>query len=366
MSHYFEIIGVSSYDDKHFSEVANREQIRMINIEMTRSFSPLKDIIALYRMSIFFLNEKPSIVHSHTPKAGLIAMVSAWITRVPVRLHTLAGMPLMEAKGLKKFILKFIEKITCSCAHRIYPNSLGLHNYVIENKLCSSRKIQVLGNGSTNGINVNHFDPEKVFEDDEKRNSFRESLNISSEDFIFCFVGRIVKDKGIKELVKAFEQMKSLSTKSSKLLLVGPIGNDRDSLGEDVEVFLSSCPDIILAGRHDDIRPFLAISDVFVFPSYREGFPNVVLQAGAMGLPCIVSDINGNNEIIVPGSNGILVPPKMISPLKEAMLLLISDNNMRIELANQAREMIVSRYLQNPLWKLLLKEYQSLLAKKGN
>ena len=160
MSDYFKVIGVSSYDFKHFKEIEHREGIQMHNVLMTRSITPLRDLFSLWRMYRLFKKVKPSIVHSHTPKAGLIAMIAAALSGVPVRLHTLAGLPFMESTGVKRSLLTLCERITYSCAHRIYPNSRGLLNYVSKMKLCSPDKLKLIGNGSSNGIDTTAFDPQ--------------------------------------------------------------------------------------------------------------------------------------------------------------------------------------------------------------
>jgi glycosyltransferase involved in cell wall biosynthesis len=364
MSKYFDVIGVSSRDEKHFSEVIEREGIRMFDIEMPRQITPIKDLLALYKMFLLFCKEKPSIVHSHTPKAGFIAMIAAFFSRVPVRLHTIAGLPLMESKGIYKLLLIISERITCYCAHYIFPNSIGLYHYVVDHKLCNPNKLKVIGNGSSNGIDTDYFNAQIIFEKPEDRNKFRNSLKILPGSCAFCYVGRIVKDKGIKEIVEAYRNLDNQIPGSSKLLLLGPMGTEKDSIGEDLELIIKLNPNITYVGRHDDIRTFLAASDVFVFPSYREGFPNAVLQAGAMGLPCIVTDIPGNNEIIINNQNGLVVKAKDSNELFKAMHRLLIDPTLRDNLAKNSRRMITSRYQQPPFWKALLAEYQTLIEEK--
>lgn len=362
MSDYFEVIGVSSYDTKHFEEIESREGIQMRSVAMTRSITPLLDLISLWRMYRLFKKVKPSIVHSHTPKAGLIAMVAAALSGVPVRLHTLAGLPLMESKGVKRSLLALCEKVTYSCAHRIYPNSLGLFNVVLKMRLCNSDKLKLIGNGSSNGIDTKIFDPEVVvIETGFDRQEIRKSFNIPDEVCVFCFVGRLVKDKGIKELIEAFMLLCRDVYYDSRLLLIGPMGSEGDNFRKYIEHAISLNPRIIYAGRQDDIRPYLAASDIFVFPSYREGFPNVVLQAGAMGLPCIVTDIPGSNEIIINNQNGLIVHAKDNEQLYKTMFKLLIDPELRNSLAKNARQMIINRYQQKPLWEALLQEYKTLL-----
>jgi len=366
LSEFFHVLGVSTRDEKHFPEVIRREKVPMVEIEMTRSISFLKDLKALVRMIRLFQKEKPCIVHSHSPKAGLIAMVAAKITGVHIRLHTIAGMPLMEAKGLRRWILSLSERITYACATALFPNSQGLKKYLMENNLVNPSKVRIIGNGSSNGVDLEYFSTSNFNNLTVLRKKVRKDWGLNENDFVFCFIGRLVKDKGLKELVEAFLKIiennkKKSDNKNAKLLLIGPLVKGRDEPDSFTSKRIVDNQDIIHVGRHDDIRPFLIAADVFVFPSYREGLPNAVLQAGAMGLPCIVSDIYGCNEIIIHGENGLIVPPKNTARLFEAMSSLINDENLRVKLASNARPMIASRYEQKAFLAELLKTYKEYL-----
>jgi glycosyltransferase involved in cell wall biosynthesis len=180
---------------------------------------------------------------------------------------------------------------------------------------------------------------------------------------VFCFVGRIVKDKGINKLLSAFDRL-SKENKDVKLLLVGPEERELDPISKQSQEIIKNNKQVISVGFQKDVRPFLAQSDVFVFPSYREGFPNVVMQAGAMELPSIVTNINGSNEIIEEGVNGTIIPVKDENALFDKMKLLAEDENLRNNLAKNARQMIVDRYEQKFVWNELLDEYNRLLSEK--
>jgi len=302
---------------------------------------------------MFLHKEKPFIVHSHTPKAGIVGMMAAWLNKVPVRIHTVAGLPLMESTGIKRQLLNFVEKLTYSFATKVYPNSYGLRDFLVSEKLCNAKKLKVICNGSSNGIDTTFFDP--IHFNVESKKWLRESLNIDENDFVFIFIGRLVKDKGINELVAVFNEM---NYDKCKLLLVGSFEKKLDPLMPETERLIEDDKNIIAIGYQDDVRPFLAISHCLVFPSYREGFPNVVMQAGAMGLPSIVTNINGCNEIIIEGENGIIIPSKDVSALSDAMIYVF-DNPMEVNrMASNARLMIVNRYEQKEVWKAILAEYK--------
>jgi glycosyltransferase involved in cell wall biosynthesis len=357
MNKYFEVIGISSHDEKHLSEVGEREGIVTHAIEMPRTISPVKDLIALCKLFIYFKKVKPTIVHTHTPKAGLLGMLASKFAGVPIRLHTVGGLPLVEVEGAKRVLLNFIEKLTYACAHNVYPNSKGLKQIIIENNFCDESKLKVLGNGGSNGINTTFFAPNYIENANEERENLRQKLQIESNDLVFCFVGRIATEKGIVELLDVFEELQA--NHKIKLILVGTFEKHYGILGDDIKERIEKNTSILFLGRFDDVRPYYAMSDIYVFPSYREGFPNSVLEASAMSLPCIVTDINGCNEIIEDGINGLLIKPKDRIELKSAMQKLIDNPIYRNELASNARPHVEKYFKREVVWDALLGEYNN-------
>lgn len=356
----FDVLGVSSKGEE-LQEVKDSEGIAVYELAMTRTISPIKDVKALWNFYKLCKKEKPHIVHSHTPKAGIVGMLGAKLAGVPIRLHTVAGMPLMETKGLKRRILEFVEKLTYFCATKIYPNSTVLYDFILENNYVTREKLKVIAKGSSNGINMSYFSSSQI--EDEEKQHLKMELNIQQEDFVFIFVGRLVGDKGINELVKAFSE---LNTPKIKLILVGGEERELDPLKPETIAEIERNENIYSVGFQKDVRPYFAVSDALVFPSYREGFPNVVMQAGAMGLPSIVSDINGCNEIIIEGENGVIIPPKNVEKLQEKIVFLYENKAFYHKLKQNAREMIVSRYEQSLVWNALLEEYQNILKNTKN
>lgn len=358
MTEHFDVIAVSS-SGKLLDEVGFHEGVKTVPVEMTRAITPLQDLKALWNLFWLFKKERPDIVHTHTPKAGLLGMIASRLAGVPIRLHTVAGLPLMENRGLKRKVLEFVEWLTYSCATKVYPNSSNLAQFIIKSKFCKNAKLKVLGNGSSNGINTAFFKLTPELEG--AASNLRKELNISTNDFVFVFVGRLVRDKGIEELVAAFSELKK-QYKSIKLLLVGPFEPTLDPISTQALQFIQEDADIINVGFQQDIRPYLALSHALAFPSYREGFPNVPMQAGCFHLPSIVTNINGCNEIIVEGQNGLIIPVKCTKALREAMEKLLSDKELYKQLKANARSMIVARYDQQLFWNILLNEYQDQLS----
>lgn len=355
MDAHYKVTAVSS-DKKYLEIVGKKEGVDVFHVEMTRKITPLKDIKSVIELYFFFKKHKPFIVHTHTPKAGIVGMLAAKLAGVPHRLHTVAGLPLLEASGIKRTVLDFVEKLTYACATKIYPNSFGLREIILRNKFCNPDKLKVLANGSSNGIDTDHFS-RAHFRQTETAD-LKKSLNIADDDFVFVFVGRLVSDKGINELARAFAQI-SVANPKTKLLLVGAAENDLDPLLPATLQAIDKNPNILPVGFQKDVRPYLAISSALAFPSYREGFPNVVMQAGAMELPCIVSDINGCNEIISDGQNGLVIPPKNDEALCSAMQRMLSDTALFEEMKRNARPAIVERYKQSFVWQAILSEYRT-------
>lgn len=359
MSSYFDVHAISSPGDS-LAKVEENENALVHEVKMEREPSPVYDLRSLFRLYSVLKRIKPQIVHTHTPKAGLLGMAASFFLRVPVRLHTVAGIPWMESTGVKRKVLIQVEKITYFFATHVYSNSKELQKFILTNNLINSSKLTVIANGSSNGVNTDFYDrtPELV---DEVKN-LKSEFNFGDERVI-VFVGRLVKDKGIEELLEVYRRISA--NQEIKLLLVGPFEPERDPLTESAMELIITNPNIVTTGFVNDVRPYLMLGDFLAFPSYREGFPNVPMQAGALGIPCIATDINGCNEIIVDGVNGIIIPPKDTEALYEAANQLLNDEELLSTLAANSRRLIVERYDQKLVWKNLLSEYRSHIEHAG-
>ena len=352
LSEKYEVVALSSPAEE-LPLIAEREGVRTIAVPMERHISPFKDLKALIKMVGVFRKEKPTMVHSMTPKAGLICMIAAWLTRVPVRVHTFTGLVWPTATGLKRRVLMVTDRLTCACATHIIPEGEGVKNDLLSNGI-TKKSLKVLGYGNVRGVDMNHFSrrPEVMALAQEIRNK---------EVFTFIFVGRIVKDKGINELCVAMDKLAGLSP--VRLLLVGSYEDDLDPISQQSKDMIEHNPSISWVGSKsgDELLAYYAVADCFVFPSYREGFPNTVLEAGVMGLPSIVTDINGSREIIREGENGMVIPTKDENALFSAMLEMIRNKTARERMANNARQMIASRFEQGFVRKCLYDFYDEIL-----
>jgi glycosyltransferase involved in cell wall biosynthesis len=357
----FDVIMISA-DGKEAEVLEELEGCEMITLPMERSVSPLNDLRSLSRLIRIFRNIRPDIVHSHTPKAGLLGMLAAWITRVPVRLHTVAGLPWIGYQGFSYALLRKMEQLTAACALRVYPNSSGLYDFLDHQRVAKVSKMKLLGRGSSNGIDCTYFSRSAIPQSDIEK--LRQQVNVTREGWVWIFVGRLVREKGLCELFGAFDRLFQFFPQD-QLWLVGEEEVERDPLPKDAVSWMISHPGVKRFGFREDVRPYFAAADVLVFPSYREGFPNVPLQAGAMECAMILSDINGCNELVKHRENGLLVPPQNEEALFQTMQQLRENAAWRKEMAGYNRKMIVENYSQETIWKLMLAEYRYFLEKKS-
>ena len=353
LNQYYNVAGVATNDYK-LPLLAKQEGVRTFPVKIERNIRPWADLVALFQLYRLFRKEKPFMVHSITPKAGLLSMMAAYLAGVPRRIHTFTGLIFPTSSGFRKWMLLKFDQLICLFATHVYPEGKGVRNDLI-NYGVTKKPLRIIGNGNVNGVDLQHFNPDGY--DKEQEISFRKDHGLGSDDFIFMSIGRLVNDKGIRELVSAFSKLES-SQQNIKLILVGHVDSEVDQLPKETWDEINSNSHISFVGIIEDVRPYLAFADVLVFPSYREGFPNVVLESGAMGLPAIVSDINGCNEIITHGHNGLIIPPRDENALYDAMSVLLENKVLLEELALNSRPVIVEKFDRNFVWECLIKEYR--------
>lgn len=348
----YDIQLLSSAGEK-LDDICLKYNIRGHRVEMFRRFSFFKDIKSLWNVIKVLRREKPYMVHSMTPKAGLICMLAAWFVRVPRRVHTFTGLVWPTALGFSRKILMLTDCITCICATHIIPEGQGVLDDL--EKHITNKPMKVLGYGNVRGVDMLRFSRrEEII---EKSKALRK-IGV----FTFIFVGRIVRDKGINELVNAFVQLYNKYS-NVRLLLVGKYENELDPLEQETlnKINIVSAIESVGPKYGEDLLGYYVASDCFVFPSYREGFPNTVLEAGAMELPSIVTNINGSREIIIEGENGIIIPSKDVDALYSAMEQMFIDKEKRIYMASRARSMIATRFEQSFVQKCLYEFYDEIL-----
>ena len=348
----YEIQLLSSSGEK-LDNLCRDYHIKGHRVEMYRRMSPLKDIKSLYRLIKVFHKEKPYMIHSMTPKAGLLCMLAAWMTGVPRRVHTFTGLVWPITTGVSRRILMFTDWLTCACATHVIPEGKGVLNDLQQH--ITKKPMKVLGYGNVRGVNMKQI---------SRRKEIMEKAELLKKEnvFTFIFVGRLVGDKGINELIEAFALLQD-NYPHVRLLLIGPYEAQIDPLKEETLKRIQDLAAIEALGPMygDDLLAYYAASDCFVFPSYREGFPNTVLEAGAMELPSIVTDINGSREIIMHEENGIIIPSKNMGALYSAMEYMLKNDEKRKYMEKNARQLIESRFEQSFVQKCLLDFYDEII-----
>ncbi|PZX53876.1 glycosyltransferase involved in cell wall biosynthesis [Algoriphagus ratkowskyi] len=346
-----------SADGRELPHVIKVEGGRHKIIPFTRKITPFQDLKCLWLLYQLIKKERPDIVHTHTPKAGLLGMIAAKLAGVKVRIHTLAGIPFMAALGKKRDFLKQMEMVTYSFATHVWPNSNGLKNFVIENKLCLAEKLTVIGKGSSNGVDLEKFNREVLKENHLVAATMR--ILPGEDDFIILSVGRLVKDKGIQELVNAFLGSKIVS--KSKLVLLGSFEQDLNPLSPEIIKTITDHPRIVQIDWTDHVAHYLALADVLVHASHREGFPNVLLEAAAMEVPVICSDAIGNTDVIRQQMTGLIFPVKNEAVLKEAMEFAYVKRDKMAELADNLYQETIENYKRSNIQNEIFAQYQLIL-----
>lgn len=354
LSDYYDVELITSHSES-IEKIKAYENVTVTLVDFTRQINPLKDLKILFLLWRHFRHRQPDMVYSITPKAGLLGMISAWLARVPVRLHLIVGLAYFGSSGKRRFLLKTIEKITYFFATHLYANSLNLPKIIAEE--LTSKAVNVIAHGSVNGVDTDYFNDTMST---EEKSALRQRLNIAQDAFILLFTGRIVGDKGVNELISAFDSLSSTYSKLT-LLMVGDFEHHLDPIAQDSYEIIKNHPRIRIVPFQDDIRPYFCISDLLILPSYREGLPNVLIEGGSCGIVMIATDINGCNEVIIHGENGLLVEPKNTLHLIETIQKLLREPDLYASLKQNARQSILNRYDQHAYWNALHHELETLL-----
>jgi len=355
--HGWDVLMISS-DGREVQQVIRSEEVRHEVVSFTRQITPFQDLVCIWKLIQLFKREKPDIVHTHTPKAGLLGMIAAKFAGLNIRIHTIAGIPYMAAEGRRRGLLEKVEKWTYDYATEVWPNSEGLKSFVLEQQLCPESKLRIIGKGSSNGVDLSKFNREVLKENHLVAATMR--ILPGEDDFIILAVGRLVKDKGIQELVDAFLESKIASM--SKLVLLGSYEQELDPLSPELIQTIESNPRIVQIDWSDHVAHYMALSDLLVHASHREGFPNVLLEAGAMQLPIICSDIIGNRDIITQQKTGLIFPVKDKEVLKEAMEFAFVKREKMTNMATSLFTEIIENYDRRKIHEELLSNYNRLLS----
>jgi glycosyltransferase involved in cell wall biosynthesis len=335
-----------------------REGVEVHGVPMARSITPARDLVALWRLWRELRRIRPDVVHAHTPKGGLLGMIAAALARTPIRVYHLRGLPLVTACGRRRLLLRATEWTACRLAHRVLSVSGSIRDVVVAEGLCPPGKVKVLRSGSGNGVDTARFRPAG----DEARRASRAALGIPEDAPVLGYLGRLARDKGVRELAAAFRLLRERDLRAHLVVAGDADASDPlpaevlDALRSDVRVRLTSV---------DDSVPVYAALDVVVLPTYREGFPNVALEAAAMGLPIVATAVPGCVDAVQDGVTGTLVPVRDPEAIARAVERYLADAALRTRHGEAARRRAIAEFRPEAIWDALAAEYEALLATPG-
>lgn len=357
----FDVTMISS-DGWELPGVKALEGVPHIEVNLTRKLSPVADIISIYKLYRIFKKLKPHIIHTENLKANLAGPIAGYFAGVPVRIQTMAGLVSPMKKGLKGWLIRQAEILSFKFCTDVWPNSHTSMEYMVRTKMIKANRAKVIGKGSTNGIDLERFNPNAIKQ--QRLDEIKKTTYFHPDDQILLFAGRMVKDKGVQELVAAFERLLP-EFPNLKLVLLGPQEADLDPLDNRTLQAISNNKRIIHIEWTDEVEYYLSFATLFVFPSYREGFPNVIMQAGAMKCPVVCSEIVGNIDIITHRLNGILHKVQDEESLFDAVRFALQHKEYMQQLAEKLYEDMVTYYDRYALYELYIKEYKELYAKRA-
>jgi len=331
---------------------AAQEGVESIAIPMRREMAPVADLWSLLCLCWLLYRLKPEMTEFSTPKAGLLGAVAAMLCGVPTRVYLLRGLRLETSTGVKRRILLTAERVAAACSHAVLCNSQSLRNQALALRLAPESKLRLLGSGSSNGVDVERFSPGPGI--------LRDRLGLPPNAPVIGFVGRLTRDKGLPELVEAFDAILAARRKAH-LLLVGWFDDSEDALDRTLRTRIKNHPRIHLTGYVADTAPYYRTMDVMVLPTWREGFPNVVLEAAASGIPVVTTLCTGSRDAVVPEVTGLLVPPGYPVAIREAVLQLLRNPERRCRMGKAARAWVLENYVRDSVLGLTVRCYMSLL-----
>ena len=353
LNQHYDVTVVSS-NATRLNKFADDEGVSHAVVEMARGIAPLCDLKSIWHMYVLLKKLRPGLVHSYTPKAGMVCAIAGFFARVPVRIHTFTGLIFPTCSGVKRLVLQSIDRLICLLNTHIVPEGQGVLRDLAP--LCS-KPLKVIGYGNIAGVDLRYFNAMEVATL-QAATQLRISLGLQGKK-VFCFVGRLNRDKGLKELCTAFGH---LDANQAALLVVGGL-DDENPVDAQTFESIQQQSGIFWLGFQADVRIALAAADIFVLPSYREGFPNVVLQACAMGKPCLVTDVSGSNEIVCQDVNGWVVPSRNAEALQFQMAKVMQISNAELEQKGQnALELVTERFERKHYQVMLLRFYQDILS----
>jgi glycosyltransferase involved in cell wall biosynthesis len=334
------------------NRIAEMEGVEAISIPISRGIAVMADVVTLVRLWMLLRRVKPDMTEFSTPKAGLLGTLAARTAGVPRRVYMLRGLKLERSRGWKRQLLLMSERLAAACADVVLCNSVSLRAEALALGVSSDAKLRLLGSGSSNGVDVQRFKPGP--------NELGPSLGLSPEAVVVGFVGRLTRDKGVPELIEAFEAIVAAKP-NARLLLVGWFDESEDALSEDLKERIKAHPRIHMTGFVNDTAPYYRAMDVMVLPTWREGFPNVVLEAAATGIPVVTTTATGSRDSVVPEVTGLLIPPGYPEAISEAVVRLLRDGDLRWRMGRAARAWVLEHFVDERVLGRTANFYRTLM-----
>jgi glycosyltransferase involved in cell wall biosynthesis len=351
----FRVVLISSPGEL-LDQMVEEEGVEAVPIPMCRDIAPLSDLVSLIRLSRALARLRPDMTEFSTPKAGLLGNLAARWCGVPVRVYMLRGLRLETLAGLKRRVLVWAERIASACARHVVCNSRSLRAMAIALRLAPAQKLHLIGSGSSNGVDIDRFSPGPDL--------IRRRLGILPPAPVIGFVGRLTRDKGIPELIDAFDEVLH-SIPSARLLLVGWFDRSEDAVSEPLKRRILAHPRIVCTGYVKDTAPYYRAMDVMALPTWREGFPNVVLEAAASGVPVVTTISTGSRDAVIPEVTGLLIPAGYPQAIAESLLRLLRHPEDRVRMGRAARTWVIERFVNGRVLGLTVSFYRTLLARAG-
>ena len=368
LKHQIELLGklgariaVVTSDEPELALLEGLTGVNCVPIDIPRSISPWRDLQALIRLFLFFRRERIQIAHSTTPKAGLLTALAAFLARVPVRLHTFTGQPWVTMHGAKRWVARASDKLIGSLNTRCYTDSESQRQFLVAEGVVDAGRLFVIGAGSLAGVDMQRFDSKRFSSDQCK--ALRQSLAIPDDAPVLLFMGRITVDKGVRELLQAFEMLKAAAS-DAHLVFVGRFDSESGVAGAIMPGDIGRLRDTHVVGYTETPESYLAIADILCLPSYREGFGTVVIEAAAMGVPTVGTDIYGLSDAVVHGETGLLVPPRNVAELASALARLLADKSLRTNMGAAAKRRAQAVFDADEVSRLVAKDYCTLIQEK--
>ncbi len=356
---FAEVIIITNADDRDICGLPPTltDRVKVCNVRFRRAIRPLHDLDALFQLMKVLRYERPDIVLSMSPKAGLLCALAGWVLRVPIRGHWFTGQVWVNRRGLMRGLLKWLDTLISKLSTNLLADSASQREFLIAQDVAHNSKIEVLGSGSVCGVDTDRFQPNPIL-----RSVVRRSYDIPDDAVLVLFVGRITPDKGVIEIAQAL-QILSEAHITIHAMLVGP---DEGNVAEAIRLTSGSAfQRIVLTGYSERPESFMAAADFLVLPSYREGFGSTIIEAAACGIPAIGSRIYGVEDAINDGETGLLVEPRNARQLADAMHVLSTDRDLRIKLGRAAHDRALIHFRTAHLNAALVNYFDRLLRGIG-